>query len=180
MTGSSASQRAAIAASFVVQAAVIALAVAALNFGHPGQPAFAAPSSVNASPVIFPMRVPIPVTVDIAGDSHTVQFPVTGQAPAAEVGGNGNWTVNVTVYNLAPRMSNVWFAISGPRPSDHASVVSEVSDLSPGRDQLMFIVPAADVPAGGEATIIMGATENGHEVKSAILDIVTKGAPPAN
>jgi hypothetical protein len=67
MTGSTASQRAAIAVSFVAQAAVIASAVAALNFDHPGQPALAAPSSVNASPVILPIRVPIPDIVTKGG-----------------------------------------------------------------------------------------------------------------
>jgi len=181
MTGSTASQRAAVAVSFVVQAALIAVALAAVNsVSRAGQeatamgPANASPLIAPISPLTSPMGIPVPVTIGIGGGSYSVMFPGTSQVPVAKVGSASGWTVKVTVLNLAA-LSNVQFTISAPGSAGRADVVSSVSELPPGPSQLMFVLPAADVPSGGSAAISMAATENGHEVNSTVLDIATAG-----
>jgi hypothetical protein len=175
MKGPTGSQRVAIAAAFIGQAALIAAALAAVKFDSQGHTALAAPASPATAAPVYSRDNAIRVTIDVAGTSITVGFPPVSPAGALVVAPDRSETVNVTIVNPGPGVSDAWLAIRGPKPADPASVVCRVSELPPGTIQFTFTLPAADVPAGGQPAIVMGATENNQQVESTIVGIVTSG-----
>jgi hypothetical protein len=186
MTGASARQRASIAISFGVQAAMIAalLGVRPLESAHPVQAARAAPPSATAVAPATPvssMRLVI-----MLGLEYGFELP-PGRAvpPHAYAPPGRDFRVVVTIVSPGRySATNAWFAIArasgrhdqltqqGTSMESMSRVKPTVlPPLPPGMPRFLIIVPAADLQHDSSASIVMGVQQGSRQVTYGIAQL---------
>jgi hypothetical protein len=199
MTGATARQRASIAISFGVQAALIAAILAI-----PGSTRHAQAVRAGSAPVItaapnplpapspatsaYPMRLTLRVLID--GADNAVELPTSwgGVAPMrVNYIPPGRDARVAILFNYvkpgSPAATNAWFAIAPASAVDHqlpqlgafqGSMIRLQSTArwwSTGVRWYLFDVPAAELQAGDFPIIVMGAQEGGHQVMYGIAQL---------